>query len=191
MSESDKSIANSPVYLVLSIDKDELHISCASTNKKLNFVGIEGNEDRYRLLNVFNNLNPFTIPVSSFGLFYTLSHPLQENLFSSIGLSSHLPKEELKNFKFKLNPTGQSGYKGPITKAANPFFDINRDCVEIVIIYISMLGDPNLNQGLFAKNPPLKLTIIVIDRKGDDDPAATYELYHAILDAKNPLSATK
>jgi hypothetical protein len=188
LSGSDKSITQAPVYLVLSIDKDGLHISCASTSKNRNLVGIEGNEDRYRLLNAFNNLNPFTIPFPSFDLFYKLVHPMDEKLLSSIGLSSRIPKEELKNFTFEIGPQGVPGSKGPVTKEANPFLNINRDCVKIVIIYESMLGDPNLKQGLVAKDPPLQLAFIVIDPKGEDDPVASREFYHAILKAKNPLA---
>ena len=81
--------------------------------------------------------------------------------------------------------------EGPVTKEANRFFDKDRHCVEIIVVYISILADPNLSQSLVAKNPPLKLTFVVIDEEGEDDPAATYELYHAMLDAKDPLPASK
>ena len=189
LSETDKSITKLPVYLVLSVDKDGVHISCASKN--LSFVGMEGNEDRYRLLTAFNNVDPFLIPVSSLGLFYTLTHPMDDSL-TSMGPISHLPKDALKNFSFTMGPGGgQPGYKGAVTKKANPFFDINRDCVETVIIYISMLTDSNLNQSLVAKSPPLKLSIVVINQNGEEDLVASRELYHAILEVKDPNSAQK
>ena len=188
--EADESKAHAPVYFDLSIEKDGLLISCASATRRLKFGGIEDNEDRYRLLNAYGNLDPFAIPFSSLGLFYTLTSPLRENPLSSMGLS-RLPKEALSNFKFKLGPTRHPGYKGPVTKEANRFFDKDRDSVEIVVVYISILADPNLSQSLVAKNPPLKLAFVVIDEEGEDDPDATYELYHAMLDAKDPLSASK
>ena len=185
LKESDKHVTNKPVCLVVSAGKTGLQISCASTKQILNLVGMKGNEDRYRLLNAFNKLNPFTIPLSSFGLFYSLSHPAEENHFSRI------PKEELKRFKFRLGPTGQPGYKGPATKEANPFFNKNRDCVEIIIVYTTVVGIPSLNQGLVAKGQSLKFTFVAIDQKGEDDLAASFELYHAILKAKISSSAAE
>ena len=185
LKESDKHVTDRPVYLVVSVDKGGLHVSCASTKENLDHAGMEGNEDRYRLLNALNSLKPFTIPLSSFALFYTLSHPAEENHFSRI------PKEELKRIKFRLGPTGQPGYKGPATKEANPFYNKNRDCVEIIIVYSSVAGIPNLIQNLVTKNQPQKLTFLVIDQKGDDDLVSSYELYHAILKAKISPSATE
>ena len=186
LKESDKNITNSPVYLVVSVDKDGLHVSCASTKEHLNFIGVRGNDDRYRLLNVFNNLNPFTIPLPSFGLYYTLSHPVEERYFPR-----RIPQDELKRFSFKLGPTGQPGYKGPATKEANPFFNKDKDCVESVIFYISVLRNSNLKKGFVAKDPHLKLTFVVIDEKGVDDPVASRDLYHSILEVKDPLSTKK
>jgi hypothetical protein len=189
LSESDKSITNLPVYLVLSVDQDGLHISCA--DKNLGFTGMEGNEDRYCLLTTFNNLDPFLIPVSSLGLFYKLTHPMDDS-FTSMGPLSHLPKDALKNLSFKMGPSGgQPGYKGPVTKATNPFFDITRDCVETVIIYISMSTDSNMNRSLVSKNPPLKLSIVVINQKGAEDLVASRELYQTILEVKDPDSAQR
>jgi len=185
LKDPEKSTSYSPVYLWLSFDPDGIHISCVSEVEKPELTGMAGNADRYHLLNAFNDANPFTIPVSSFGLFYNLTHPFREEEFPPIGLLPHLPKEEQKKFSFKMGPTGQPGYKGPVTKEANPFFDINRDCVEIVLIYVSMLQDPAKKRELVSKNPPVKLTFIAIDSNGENDPAATRELYHAMLDVKN------
>lgn len=188
--EADEGGSRAPVHFDLSVEKDRLLISCAPATRKLKFGGIEDNEDRYRLLNAHGNLDPFAIPFSSLGLFYKLSSPLRENLLPSSGLS-RLSKEELSKFKFTLGPTGYPGYKGPVTKEANRFFNADRDSVEIVVIYISVLADPNLSQSLVAKKPPLKLTFVVVDEEGTDDPAATYQLYHAMLAAKDALSASK
>ncbi len=186
---SDKYKPTPPVYFVLSVESDGLHISCASKN--LGFTGIEDNDARYRLLNASNDLNPFKIPVSSLSLFYQLTSRVDDSLFS-VGHLSHLPKEALKNLSFGLGPSdGQPGFKGPVIKEVNRFFDIDRDCVETVIIYISLLTDPNSNQGLVAKDPPLKLRFAVIDKAGEEDLVASRELYHVILAIKDPLSAQK
>ena len=186
LKESDKKITNGRVYLIVSMDKGGLRVACASKRETLNLIGIAGNENCYRLLNAFNNTNPFTIPLTSFGLYYTLRQPVNVRHFPR-----RIPKEELNKFSFKLGPTGQPGYKGPATKEANPFFNKDRDCVESVIIYISMMGNSNLNQGLVAKDPPLKLTFVVIDQNGEDDRAASYELYYAILKAKGSPATTQ
>ncbi len=169
ISENDESKSRRPVYALCSISKDGLHISCASADKNLSFPAIDGNEDRYPSLTAFNNLEPFTIPYTSFGLCYKLYHPVQNNM------------------KIVFSPTGLRGYIGPVK--ANPNFHMDRDCVEIDILYISMLGDPNLKQGLVRKDPPLILEFVVIDQKDQDDPAATFELYHALLEAKNSPAA--
>jgi hypothetical protein len=155
-----------PVYIYLSIDQDGLHISCVPINVNRNLQGIENNDNHYRLLNAFNNLNPFTIPFSSFGLYYKLTHPVQ------------------KDVRFQMGPSGPPGYIGAVTKEANSFYNKNEDCVETIIIYISLLGDPSLKQGLVKKNPPLKISFVVTNEKGEDDRAASYKLYHAILEAK-------
>ena len=54
-----------------------------------------------------------------------------------------------------------------------------------------MLVDPNANQSLVAKDPPLKLSFVAIDKKGVQDLVASRELYHDILEIKDPLSAQK
>lgn len=190
LGETDKPITNSPVYLMMFVDINGVHISCAA--KDLNVPGIEGNEDRYRLLNAFNDLNSFTIPFSSLLLFYTLTHGMDETHSNPMTTHSHLSKDAMKNFSFRMGPSGgHPGYKGPVTKEKNPYFDANRDCVETVIIYISLLEDTNLRQGLIVKNPPLKLTCVVIDRNGQEDRIASRELYHAILETKEPNSSQK
>lgn len=183
LTEADKAMTNLPIYLALSVDSNGVHISC--TAKNLNSAGMEGNEDRYRLLNAFNSLSSFTIPFSSFGLFYTLTQGVDETLSGPKGLFFHLKKEALKNLSFRMSPgKGQPGYRGPATKEANPYFNIDRDCVETVIIYVAVLDDTNMDQGLIANDSPLKLSLVVIDQNGKDDLVASRELYHAILEAQ-------
>jgi len=177
-----------PVYLRLYFDSHGLHVSCVSEGEMPDLAGMRGNADRYRLLNAFNHEDPFTIPVSSLGLYYVLSRPMQFDHLPP-GLSSHLPpEEEWRNFSFRLGPTGQPGYKGPVTKEANPNFDINRDCVEIVLVYVATLQVREGKRHLVSKNPPVKLTFTVIDSNGEDDSAATRELYHVLLEARSRVS---
>lgn len=182
LTEADKAMTNLPIYLALSIDSTGIHISCATKN--LNSAGIEGNEDRYRLLNTFNSLSSFTIPFTSFGLFYTLTHGMDETLSTPGGLFSRLGREAMKNLSFRMAPAKEKGYRGRATKDANPFFNIDRDCVETVIIYVAVLDDTNVDQGLIANDSPLKLSLVVIDQNGKDGLIASRELYHAILEAQ-------
>jgi hypothetical protein len=170
--EADKNINNAPIYLFFSVDKDGLHLSCAPSRDHSTFVGIENNEDRYRLLTALNNLEPITIPIRSFGLYYLLSRPAGTNL------------------RYDLTPGGgKPGFQGPLSSATNIFLKNNADELEIVIIYISLLGNPTLKQGLVPKKPPLKLKLVVIAPSGKDDSVATRELYLTILEVKNSSSA--
>jgi hypothetical protein len=188
--EPEKKGSYLPIFLWLSFDMDGIHISCVPESEKSDLMGIQGNADRYRLLNAFNDINPFTIPVPSFVLFYTLTFPLQKDQLPP-GPFPHLPpKEEWKKVSYTMCPSGQPGYKGPVTKEANPYFDINRDCVQNEIIYIAMLKDSDKKQECVSKNPPIKLTFIVIDPNGENDPTVTRELYHSMLDARNRIKPT-
>jgi hypothetical protein len=185
--EPEKFVSKPPVYLWVSFDQEGIHISCVSKVEEPDLFEMEGNADRYRSLSAFNDANAFTIPVSSFGLFYTLMHPVKEEQIPP-ELMPLIHKAGLENIIFGMGPTGQPGYKGPVTKEANPYFDINRDCVQIVLIYLSMLKDTDKKRELVTKNPPVKLRFTVIDSAGENDPAATRELYHAMLDARNKIS---
>ncbi|MEJ2757114.1 MAG: hypothetical protein P8046_01410 [Anaerolineales bacterium] len=183
--DTDKPNLASPIYLVLSVDKGGIRFSCPSQD--LDLVGMENNEDRFRYLTVFDNLSPFFVPFSSLGLFYKLISPVTP---SDKGTLSHLSKEDLKNIHIGLEPgRGQPGYTGAVLKKVNPFFKLDRDCVETVLIYVSMLADPNLNKNLVSKNPPLKLRMVVIDQNGERELISSRALYHAILEGRHPDAA--
>jgi hypothetical protein len=189
--EPEKGESHSPVYLWLSFDADGLHVACVSEVEQPGLGGMEGNAERYRHLNAFNDADPFTVPVSAFGLYYTLSHPMQPDGFPPDILSHLPPKEAWKNLTFRMCPTGQPGYQGPLTRAANPWFDSSNERVEIVVVYISMLRDADKNRELVSKNPPVKLSFTVIDPTGETNPAATRQLYGVMLDARNGISSAR
>jgi tetratricopeptide (TPR) repeat protein len=172
--EMSKGENRPPVYLFTSVDKDGIHISCASSRHHLNFVSMEGNEDRYRLLNNSNGSDPFTIPVPSFDIFYIIYYTDGK-------------------FKTTLRPSGEPGYTGAIPEGVIPkgriSFPKDVDDVEIVIIYTAFLMPPYSKQDFVEKKPTLILDFVVIDPKGEDDPTATRELYHAVLEVKKPSSA--
>ena len=186
--ETDKNFFKGAVYVVMSIESEGLQISCPLKSENLITSSIEENGKYYRLLNSSNSLEPFAIPFSSFSIFYNLVTPLDKSKASSIGRISQIPKEKLKHFKFSISPTGQPGYKGPITNNANRYYDINRDYVEIVIVYISVFQNSNT---IIAKDPPLKIKFVVLDDKGEDDENATYDLYHDILNTQESFLDTR
>lgn len=161
-----------PIYVVLSVDKDGIYISCVSPRHNLSFAGIENNEVRYRLLN--NGSDPIAIPMSSADLYYIVVTRRQGNL------------------KFTMCPTGRPGYRGAIPRGVMPkgpiFYPRNIDEIEIIIIYRSLLKGLYPQQTIVEMRSPLKLDLVVIDNQSEYDPAATRELYNAMLSAKNSVT---
>ncbi len=188
--DHEKLATRPPVVLWLSFDLDGIHISCIAKDELPTLEHLEGNEDHYRLLNASADIHPFTVPVSSLALYYVLVQPWRPERYPP-GLLPSIPREQWKNFEFVHSPANQPGFQGPATKEANRYFDINRDCLRIVLIYISLIDDLDRKRELVSKNPPVKLSFTVIDPNGENNPTATRELYHAMLDAKNLKRSNK
>ena len=184
LKESEKSESYPVVFLWASFDPDGLYFSCVSKDELPAIDNLEGNEDRYRLLNNVHDLNPFTVPVSSFGLYYRIIQPFRPDRFPS-GLVRPIPKEEWKKIYFTMAPQGSPGYMGPATKEANPYFHIEEDCLEIIFVYICLISDSDKKRELVHKNPPVKFAFTVVDPNGEKNPMATHELYQTMFGAKN------
>ena len=190
LKEAEKSESYPAVFLWVSFDPDGLHFSCASKDELPPLDYLKGNEDRYRLLNVVHDTTPFTVPVSSFGLFYKIIHPYRPDRYPP-GLVKPIPKEEWKKFHFEMGPQGPPGYKGPATKEANPYFNIQEDCLKIILVYVSLISNTDTKRELVSKNPPIRFSFTVVDPKGEDDPAATHDLYQAMFEVKNKKDSMK
>jgi hypothetical protein len=184
LKEAEKSEASPTVFLWISFDPDGLHFSCASKAELTPFDYLKDNENRYRLLNATHDTNPFTVPMSSLGLYYRIIVPYRPDRYPP-GLVKPIPKEEWKNFHFEWGPEGSPGYIGPATREANPHLHIQEDCLKIIIVYISLISDTDPNRKLVSKKPPMKFSFTVIDPNGSDDPQATHDFYQAIFEVKN------
>jgi hypothetical protein len=184
LKEPEKSDTTPVVFLWATFDQNGLHISYASKNDLPAINPLKENEDSYRLLNDDHDINPFTVPLSSFGLYYRIIQPYQPDRFPP-GLVPPIPKEEWKKFHFEWTSQGLPGYKGPATKVANPYLNIEEDCIKIIVVYLSLIRDSGEKREAVHKNPPVEFAFTVIDQNGEDDPAATYDLYQRMFEGKN------
>ncbi len=86
------------------------------------------------------------------------------------------------NLTVELAPPNEAGYSGALPDP------LGEDQVKMVIVFntIRSARHPTGRGRIITREQPLKLKLVVVDKKGQDDPAATCEFYNALYKSIQP-----
>ena len=83
------------------------------------------------------------------------------------------------NLGFTSGPSDAPGFSGDLPAS------LDGQALEIIIIYTSICDPRKLNLNI-PRAQPLKLRLVVLDKNGQEDPAATCEFYNELWNTKKP-----
>jgi hypothetical protein len=160
--EAPNQASSSPISVNLAMTNYGLWVTTDNPRKKETASNSpsEGNIPE-NFLGEFNN--SIIIPVSNISLYYLASH-------------------RNSSLEFEVGPGESPGFTGRIPKLAEG------DLLRIVIVFNCILERDSLREVVRLKQP-VKMQLIVQDRHGNDDVAATSSLYDLIYDKKQEIEA--
>jgi hypothetical protein len=111
-----------------------------------------------------NHLGRLVIPTYSINLYYRLI-------------------TQQGNLSLATGPSDAPGFSGDLPTS------LDGQALEIIIIYTSICDSKKLHLNI-ARAQPLKLRLMVLDKNGQEDPAATCKFYNELWNTKKPIEGS-